>query len=166
MKKFFSFFAVCFLAASTLTFAKQADAGEPGLVDTLTQQLGVTTEQAEGGAGAIFGKAKSNMSSEEFNQVSEAIPEANSLLDKAPQDESEKESLTGSIGGAVSGLTGGGTEIGNAATSIGQLGGLSDTFKSLGMDSDMVGKFIPVVLDYAKEKGGDVVMGLLQNSLM
>ena len=166
MKKFVSFFAVCFLAASVLTSAKQANAGDLGLVDTLTRQLGVTTEQAEGGAGAIFGKAKDNLSSEEFDQVSEAIPEATSLLDKAPQAESEKESLAGSIGGAVSSMTKGGTEIGSAATSIDQLGGLADTFKSLGMDSDMVGQFIPVVLDYAKEKGGEAVMGLLKGALM
>ena len=166
MKKFVSLFAFFFFAASILTLSKQADAGDLGLVDTLTQQLGVTTEQAEGGAGAIFGKAKGNMSSEEFDLVSETVPEASSLLDKAPKAESETQSLAGSIGGAVSGMTGGGTGIGDATTSIGQLGGLTETFKSLGMDSDMVGKFIPVVLDYAKEKGGEAVMGILQSSLM
>jgi hypothetical protein len=166
MKKSVSVFAVCFFAATTLMIAAQSNAGDFGLVDMLTQQLGVTTEQAEGGAGAIFGKAKDNMSSEEFDQVTEAIPEATSLLEKAPQAESEKEGVADSIGGAVSGLTGGETKIGNTATSIGQMGGLADAFKSLGMDSDMVGQFVPVVLDYAKEKGGEAVMGLLQSSLM
>jgi hypothetical protein len=30
----------------------------------------------------------------------------------------------------------------------------------------MVGKFMPIVLDYAKEKGGDAVMGMLKGALL
>jgi hypothetical protein len=34
------------------------------------------------------------------------------------------------------------------------------------MNSEMVGKFIPIVLDYAQSKGGDAVMSLLKGALL
>ena len=34
------------------------------------------------------------------------------------------------------------------------------------MSPDMVGRFVPVVLDYAQGVGGDQVMGLLQSALL
>ena len=33
------------------------------------------------------------------------------------------------------------------------------------LDADMVGKFVPVVLDYANTKGGEGVMNLLKGAL-
>ena len=103
------------------------------------------------------------MTPEEYVQVSDAVPEATTLLDAAPETGG---GVTGAIGGAASALGKTKTPMGGAVESVGGMGGLAESFSALGMDSDMVGKFMPVVLDYAKEKGGDVVMGLLKSALM
>lgn len=141
-------------------------AGDGGLVGMLTQQLGVTTPQAEGGAGAIFSAAKQKLSPAEYTQVSDKVPEATTLLDKAPEPKSEGGGMTKTIGGVSSALGGSGGSLGGAAATVGGMGALSDSFSSLGMSSDMVGKFTPIVLDYAKSKGGDTVMNLLKGALM
>lgn len=45
------------------------------------------------------------------------------------------------------------------------MAGLTNSFDILGMCSDMVGQFIPIVLDYVKGRGGEKAMKLLQGSL-
>ena len=155
--------------------AVAANAGDMGLVDLLTRQLGVTTDQAEGGAGAIFSTAKQELSPDEYDQVSDAVPEATTLLDKAPKPEADADTdsgsedtggMAGSLGDVTSALGGGGSSIAGAAQAAGGMGALSESFSSLGMSPDMVGKFIPVVLDYAQSKGGDAVMSLLKGALL
>src|SRR2546430_16338330 len=54
------------------------------LVGALTQQLGVTEQQATGGAGAIFGLAKSKLSPDNFGQVASVVPGMEGLLQAAP----------------------------------------------------------------------------------
>lgn len=130
-------------------------AGDMGLVSLLTKNLGVSNEQAEGGAGAIFKKAKRKMSVDEFSQVTDAMPEVEDLINAVP----EEEAGTDKLGGITS-------TLGGTADTLGGLTGVAGTFSKLGMDADMVGKFIPIILDYAKSKGGDTVAGLLKAALM
>ena len=130
-------------------------AGDMGLVSLLTKNLGVSNEQAEGGAGAIFKKAKRKMSVDEFSQVTDAMPEVEDLINAVP----EEEAGTDKLGGITS-------TLGGTADTLGSLTGVAGTFSKLGMDADMVGKFIPIILDYAKSKGGDTVAGLLKAALM
>ena len=54
-------------------------------------------------------------------------------------------------------LGGGASKLGNPA--------LADSFNKLGLGGDMVGKFVPIVVDYVKEKGGKVVMNFLKSAL-
>lgn len=61
-----------------------ADATASELVGALTQQLGVTEQQATGGAGAIFGLAKSQLSPDHFGQVASVVPGMEGLLHAAP----------------------------------------------------------------------------------
>jgi hypothetical protein len=126
-----------------------------GLVSLLTSQLGVTDTQAEGGAGALFRAAKANMKADDFTELSAKVPEASSLIDKAPVVSDKKQ---GMLAGAASLMGDTGEKI-NAATEI------VESFKQLGLDSDMVEKFTPVVLDYVKEKAGEASMQLLQSAL-
>lgn len=124
------------------------------LVGLLTKNLGVTNPQAEGGAGAIFNSAAQRMSVEDFAKVSDAMPEVSPLRAAAPSIDTG----SGTIGGLTSmlGKGGGGT------ASIAELAG---SFAKLGLSSDMVGKFIPIVLDYAQAKGGDEIASLLKMAL-
>src|SRR5215472_10412335 len=46
----------------------------PELVGALTKQLSVTPSQATGGAGALFGLAKSRLSAADFSKISAVVP--------------------------------------------------------------------------------------------
>ena len=72
--------------------------------------------------------------------------------------------MTGTSAPAADAPKGGGA-LGAAAGAMGTqaagLAGLAPVFGKLGMKSDMVAKFAPVVVDYAQKKGGDTVGKLL-----
>jgi hypothetical protein len=126
-----------------------------GLIDLLTSSLGVTKPQAEGGAGAIFGLAKSRMAAKEFQQLEQAVPGLDTLIAAAPKSDAPG----GSLGG-VSSVLGGAS-----GTSMAGLASLAGSFSQLGMNADMISKFVPPILDYVQKTGGEKVMGLLKNAL-
>ena len=135
-------------ALAVSAFALAADEGS--LVQTLSKQLGVTDQQAAGGAGAIFQYAKTSLSGDEYGKVEKAVPEAPDLIKKAPP--ADKTSAVGGVLGKTGSTTAG------AAS-------LVSSFQKLGLSSDMVGKFTPIVVDYAQQKGGAEVGGILKKVL-
>lgn len=124
------------------------------LVGLLTKSLDVTNQQAEGGAGAIFKAASQNMSAEDFTKVTKALPEVQSLMNSVPASDSGSGSL-GSLSSAFNKSSG----------SVSSLAGLAGTFSQLGLGGDMVQQFVPIILGYAQNKGGDVVANLLKMAL-
>ena len=127
----------------------------PELVGQLTQQLGVTNAQATGGAGAIFGLAKSKLSPENFSKLSAAVPGMGGFLKAAPaagQAGQGGSSPMGSLGSMVPGKAGG-------------LASLAGSFNSLGMSPSMVSKFAPVLQNYVGAKGGASTASLLSGVL-
>jgi hypothetical protein len=140
----------------------QADAG--GLVSRLTSSLGVTESQAAGGAGTIFNYAKGRLSPGDFGQVASAVPGIDSLMKAAPSTESSGSGGVMGIAGSMLGGSGGATSgVGGA---LGGLSALAGPFSKLGLSPDMIGKFVPVVLDYVKSTGGSSVMSVLKGALM
>lgn len=129
-------------------------AAELELVSLLTDKLGVTEQQAQGGAGAIFGLAKERMSNDEFAQLQETVPGVGTLLQSAPDPD------TSSAG--VANVT---SLLGNTGGSLGALGSLAGSFSQLGMGTDRITQFTPVIFDYVKQKGGQEVMTLLKNAI-
>jgi Protein of unknown function VcgC/VcgE (DUF2780) len=134
-----------------------ATAQTPSLVGILVQQLGITPQQATGGAGSIFSLAKQSMSPGSFGQVSNAVPGMDQLLAAAP-----------ALGGSTSGS---GSLMGSAASALGGSGlgnmaALVSSFQSLGLSSGMMNQFIPVILQYVQGTGGLSTMGLLQSAIM
>jgi hypothetical protein len=122
------------------------------LVQQLVSSTGVSEQQAEGGAGLIMGLLKDQLASGDFSQLADAVPEANSLIDSAPSG-GGMGGLLGSVAGAL-----GGGDLGNLAK-------LAGGFSDLGLDSGMIGKFIPVVLSFIQEKGGEGLAGIVANVL-
>ena len=106
------------------------------LVGMLTSQLGVSDKQAKGGLGSILNYAKGALSSGEYSTLANAIPGAESLVKSAS-----------------SALSNGNT--------AGSLSSLASSFSSLGLNSDMVGKFVPVIMDYFKGSGNLDAIGIL-----
>lgn len=118
------------------------------LVGLLTSQLGVSSQQASGGAGLLFKTARERLSTEQFSQLAAAVPEASRLLGAAP------------AGGGAMGMLG--KALGGKA---GDLASLAGGFSQLGLDTGMIQKFIPIVMNYVQQQGGAGAAGLLQQAM-
>ena len=134
----------------------QAPEGQANLLNTLGSQLNITPEQAVGGAGAMLGLARNNLSSDDYAQLTQAVPG----LDL----------LSGS--NALGGLSGLGELLGSSKSNQSALdkalgndvesrGDLDNAFKALGMDTGMIGQFAPLILQYLGQQG--IAGSLLQN---
>jgi hypothetical protein len=135
-----------------------ARAETSGLVGHLTKQLGVTEEQATGGSGSVLSLAKSRLSPDEFSQVAGAVPEMDTLLGAAPAVEG-KGGVTDTAASAASSM------LGSGGGSLGSLASLVGPFQQLGLSPDMIGKFVPSILEYVGGKGGSGVQSLLAGAL-
>ncbi|WGV22868.1 DUF2780 domain-containing protein [Pseudomonas putida] len=134
----------------------QAPAAQANLLNTLGSQLNITPEQAVGGAGAMLGLARNNLSSEDYGQLTKAVPGLDLLAGAS----------------ALGGLSGLGDLLGknseNPSALSNALGGnvenrsdLDNAFKALGMDTGMIGQFAPLLLQYLGQQG--IAGSLLQN---
>src|SRR5262249_34555156 len=79
------------------------------LVKALSTEIGSTPQQAAGAAGALFSMAKSRLNTDQFTQVSKAVPGMSALLKAAP--------AMGGGGGALGALS-------QVAGTTGSAGGL------------------------------------------
>jgi hypothetical protein len=148
--------AFALLLAFGLLSSPPVGAQSGGLVNLLTGNLGVTTPQAEGGAGAIFSYAKQKVSPDEFTKVAGAVPEMDSLLKAAPQTQ------TSGLGKAIGGTS---SMLGGGAAKVGGLASVGDSFSKLGMQPEMVNKFIPTILQYVESNGGATAKNILAAAL-
>jgi len=134
----------------------QAPEGQANLLNTLGSQLNITPEQAVGGAGAMLGLARNNLSSDDYGQLTKAVPGLDLL----------------SGANVLGGLSGLGELLGNDKGSQSALdkalgndvqnrGDLDNAFKALGMDTGMIGQFAPLLLQYLGQQG--IAGALLQN---
>jgi hypothetical protein len=105
------------------------------LVNSLTK-LGVTPDQAIGGAGALLNLAQGQLSAENFTKVAEAIPNLNTLMEQAKG--------LGAFTGQLTDMT-----------------GVNTAFEKLGMDKSKVNQFIPEITGFASKNGGEEVGNLL-----
>jgi hypothetical protein len=142
-------FVIGLVALGFSAFVLAAD--DPNLVQTLSKQLNVNEDQAAGGAGAIFQYAKGALSGDDYGKVVKAVPEAAELEKKAPATDS----ATSAVGGM----------LGKTGSNAAGLANLTSSFEKLGLSSDMVGKFTPIVVNYVEQKGGSEVGGLMRNVL-
>lgn len=142
--------AVCLIILTGIAVAQATANPNPGLVGSLTSELGVTTKQATGGAGAIFGLVKSKLNPAEFSKVAAAVPGMDGFLKAAPAS------------GGASGLGSLASSVGGGAGSLSSLAG---SFQSLGLSPSMVGKFVPVMQNYIGAKGGSSTASLFAGAL-
>jgi hypothetical protein len=135
------------------------------LVEQLVSQLGISSDQAEGGLGLIMKMAQEKLGAADFSQLGEIIPGADALIGKAPETGAgggeAGGGLLGQVTSAVGGLLGGGDDGGG----LGGLAGLAGGFSALGLDVSKIGDFVSMVLAFVKEKGGDQAKGLLEGLL-
>jgi hypothetical protein len=132
---------------------KAAESASPELISELTKALSVTPSQASGGAGALFGLAKSRLAPADFTKVAAAVPGIDSLIKSAP-------AASGSKG--IPGLSG---VSGALPAELGGLASVAGSFKKLGLSPDMAAKFVPVLTKFVESKGGSSVSSLLAGAL-
>ncbi len=126
------------------------------LINELVSKLGVKEEQAKGGAGLIFKLAQEKLGTE-FSAIAQAVPGAAELISGAPKT---------SGGGAMQLLTGLlGSLGGDKAKGLSDLATLASGFTDLNLDKQMVSQFIPIVLEFVKNKGGEDILGLITKVL-
>lgn len=118
----------------------------------LTEQLGISETQAEGGLGLLLKIAQEKLATEEFGQIANLIPNADGLISAAPE-------TSGGLGGLMGGLLSsfGGSLGGN----LGDFASLASGFKELDMDAGLITEFLPVVISFLKSEGGDEISSLL-----
>jgi len=110
------------------------------LMSTLTNSLGVSQDQAEGGVGSILTLAKEKLAKGDFDKIAGLIPGASGYLDKA-------KSLGAVAGPLVNGA------------------GLNGALGKLGIDAATAAKFVPTVTKFVSKAGGSKLGGLLSSAL-
>jgi hypothetical protein len=140
-------------AQTLLKSGKQLNAGE--LTNLLVQRLGVTPQQAMGGAGALLQIAKTRMNPDAFAKLSTQIPDVQQLLLAVPA--LKPQSGLGGVAGKLGGLAGN-SSIGTALTAV-------SIFQQLGMKPETMEKFVPVVIDYARGNTDEAIVGGLKAAL-
>lgn len=88
------------------------------------EDLGVTKEQATGGAAALLAMAQENLSTENLAALSETVPGLDTLLGNSEMLES-----------------------------VTNLESVQNVFSQLGMDSSMIDQFVPVVQSFLEKQG-------------
>ena len=117
------------------------------LVEKLVSKLGVTQDQASGGAGAIFSALKDGLSTEDFSQIQTSVPDVTELIEKTPEVKTD-------LGGFSS-------MLGKDAKKLAAVEKAKKVFKKIGLDENKISEYLPVVMEYIKEKGGEKVSGLV-----
>lgn len=129
------------------------------LIQQLIGNLGINEGQAKGGAGLLFNLAKEKLYAGEFQQIANVVPGMTDLLKAAPESGG---GMMGALGSMASAFGGG---LGGKMEGLGNLANLAGGFSQLGLGTDMIGKFIPVVVSFVQSQGGDSLKGLLEKVL-
>jgi hypothetical protein len=140
------------MEAGRTAAASGVQARQGTLADVLVNQLGVSRQQALGGAGALFQAAKAKMAPQAFANMSESVPDMSEMLAAAPQvglPLSKTMPAVGDVGGTIDTMT-----------------SLAASFQQLNLPQSMVHQFIPVVVDYVKTASGPMAANLLQSALV
>lgn len=110
------------------------------LVQLLVSQLGVNSQQAQGGVGALLKAAKEQVSPETFGEIGKLLPQAAEWMKAVP-------SGGGGLGGMLGGMLGG---------NLGNLAKIASQFDALGIDASKLAPFAKTALDFLqKNLSGD-----------
>ena len=115
------------------------------MVALLSDSLSVDTSQASGGLGSLFNLVKNNVSSEQFSQLSQALPGVDSLIDQMP----DISKLTSS--GGVSSLL---DKASQYSDSLKAVNDVKKQFEALGLSPDMISNFISTTQQYLNTEQG------------
>jgi hypothetical protein len=116
------------------------------LVKQIMKSADVTKTQAMGGSGALFEMAKGNMEKEDFEKVSDVVPNMGDMLGAIPD-----------VGGKTSMLE-------STVKTLSGMPKVVAVFDKLGISQDKISLFTPVIVKYVEKKGGKILADKLGNS--
>ena len=122
------------------------------LTERISEQLGVTREQAAGGAGILLQVARDRLSPDEFVTIADSIPAISDIILKAPWFETPPPRR---LLPQLSRLLGG----------LGSLAGVKSLFAKLGLPKASIRQFVKVLTHFFQEKAGPEVEALLLRAL-
>ncbi|MFT6267888.1 MAG: hypothetical protein ACJAVV_000693 [Alphaproteobacteria bacterium] len=126
-----------------------------GMLNSVTSNLGVTSEQAQGGMAALINYAKQNVSEEQFAMLAEKVPGLDSVMQYLPI---VKEASSSGLGGLME-------KAASYNESLGQLNQLNKQFESLGLDTGMIKGYAEQATQYLDTPEGQDAKKLLTDSL-
>lgn len=127
-----------------------------GLLESVTSNLGVTSEQAKGGIAALVNYAKQNISEEQFAMLAEKVPGLDSIMEYVPV---VKEAASGGLSGLMD-------KAASYNESLGQLNDLNKQFESLGLDTAMIKGYADQAKAYLDTPQGQEAKKLLTDGFM
>ena len=125
------------------------------LIQRLTSTLDISEAQAQGGAGLLFHLAEAQLGRDAFAQIRSCIEDIDDLLQAAPSSQ-------GGIGGVMGGMA---STPGDASTDLNDEVSVVNGFSQLDLDRDMPNQFVPILLSFVEEQGGDQAKELLEKGL-
>lgn len=117
---------------------------DDNIIKNLAAQLGIGVDQAQAGVGAVLKIISEQASRTDFNQLLSSVPEAAQWMTQASAAAAQTGgSLLGQAAQLVGGLTGS-AGLGDAVAALGRSG----------IGPDMVGRFVPSVLQLLQTQAG------------
>ncbi len=124
------------------------------LLPAITQNLGVTEQQASGGLGSLFQLAQSTLGEGDFTTLSDAVPNMQDLLGAAPDVAGEAtEGSSGLVGNLMNTASQYSDTVKTANTVMQQ-------FDALGLDPAMIPKYVQVINNFLQSSGGQQTVDL------
>jgi len=118
------------------------------LIEQLVEDLGVTREQAEGGAGVLLQVARDRLTRDEFVAIADSIPAISDILEKAPEFRTPSRRI---LLPQLSRLLGG----------LGSLAAVKQVFEKLGLPKTSIRRFAEVLIRFFRQRGGPEVEAML-----
>lgn len=148
MKKIFLAIFSLILVSNTYAFdlgsiasgLTSSESKKNSLVDTISSSLGVTNTQAAGGITALLGNAATKMSKEDVSSLTSKVPEVSSFM-------------------------GNDSSTSNLISSLASNSTVQEQFSALGLDTAMVSKFTPIILDFINSEAGSTLMNIVKAAL-
>lgn len=134
----------------------QATPNVTDMVSAVGESVGISQSQASGSLASIFNYAKDNISSEQFGELSGALPGLDSLLTAVP----DISQVTSS--GGLSGLM---DQAANYSDSLKSLNDLKKQFDALGLDPQQIMQVVNSAKAYLDTEEGQGIKAMLVEGL-
>ena len=146
---------------SVKDFFGMSEQGENGLsiqamVAAVSDSVGITETQAEGGLASIFNYAQNNLSSEQLTQLAQSLPGLDELVEQVP-DVSQVTS-SGALGGLLD-------KAASYSEQLQSVNELKKQFDALGLDTQHIMQIVEGAKAYLDTEEGQQVKSLLSEGL-